>query len=346
MQRICLLLGWAMLVGCSGPDDDDDDDDDDDSGAPAADPQTLTAITFNTGTTESMGHDSEPDDGYTSEHAAMSDAYYGDGLAWLPAVEAVTAFLADAQPDVIAFQEIFHPGECAEIPEDAHPDFICEIWQAGDPTVAQLVLGEGYQVMCSPGSSDKCAAVRREFGAFAGCGEDLCLEGLAGFKIDGCGSGSRVGRGVVELVHGGELTVVAVHSSSGVASDDMDCRALQVDQVFVDLGDGEPAASGEHNLILGDLNTDPGRMADVDPSAERWLDFVALPGEDGDFQFLTEVGEDATPTYAGVMNIDHVIADSATGSCWHAGTTEGHDAVVDAVYLDHQPAVCALEITP
>ena len=43
---------------------------------------TFVAVTFNTGTSENMGHDNEPDDGYTSAHAEISDQYYGDGLAW------------------------------------------------------------------------------------------------------------------------------------------------------------------------------------------------------------------------------------------------------------------------
>ena len=336
---VAVSLAVIAAPGCDSGGDDDDS-------AAIPEPLTLTAVTFNTGTSEGMGHDSEPDDGYTGEHAATSDEYYGDGLAWLPAVEAATAFLAEVTPDVIAFQEIFYSDECADIPEDAHPDFICETWSAGDPTVAQLVLGEGYQVMCNPGNSDKCAAVNLDFGSFAGCDEPLCLEGLDGYKIDGCGSGSRVGRAVVELVDGGEFTLVAVHSSSGMASDDMDCRVLQVEQVFVDLGDGHPAASGDRNLVMGDLNTDPGRMTGYDPSADRWTDFVALDAADDskDFRFITEIGADAPPTYAGLTNIDHVLGDTATGTCWHAGTTEGHPLVIDAVYFDHQPAVCALEI--
>jgi len=112
--------------------------------------------------------------------------------------------------------------------------------------------------------------------------------------------------------------------------------------VFVDIGDGEPGASGEQNLILGDLNTDPGRMADNDASAARWNDFVT-----GDpFFFVTAVGEDAPPTYANLANIDHVISDAATGSCWHAGVDDGHPDVIDAIYFDHVPAVCSLEIPP
>jgi hypothetical protein len=330
------MLGALILcaAGCQDPTDDDDDSASPGSSIP------VTAVTFNTGTSEAMGHDGDPDDGYSSDHAAFSDEYYGDGLAWLPAVAATTTFLAEVAPDVIAFQEIFHPGECAEIPSEAQADFICETWQDGDPTVAQAVLGAGYQVMCIPDHPDKCAAVRLSFGSFRDCEADLCLDGLFGTRIEDCGSAARVGRGLVDLVDGGELSVVAVHGTSGMGEEDMECRARQVEQVFVDLGDGEPGANGEHNLILGDFNTDPARMAGYDPSADRWNDFVT-----GDpFAFLTAVGEDAPPTYATVLNIDHVIGDSAVGSCWHAGVTEGHPEVIDAIYFDHLPAVCELEI--
>lgn len=60
----------------------------------------------------------------------------------------------------------------------------------------------------------------------------------------------------------------------------------------------------------------PGRMAAVDPSAARWLDFA---GDGAPFRFLSEVGRAATPTYAGAVNIDHVLADTLTGTCLAAG---------------------------
>ncbi len=152
---------------------------------------------------------------------------------------------------------------------------------------------------------------------------------------------------LVELADGGWLTLVNMHGSSGIAGDDEECRARQVDQVFVDLGDGEPGASGERNLVMGDFNTDPGRWSGSDVSAARWLDFAAPPNEEADdraFRFHTDVGPDAPPTYSDLVNIDHVLSDSATGDCWHAGTTTGHEAVIDAKYFDHQPAVCTLEL--
>ncbi|MCB9760581.1 MAG: hypothetical protein H6739_12135 [Alphaproteobacteria bacterium] len=235
-------------------------------------PAPLTVVTFNTGTTEGLPHDDPPDDGYTSDHAAISDAWYGDGLAWLPAVEATRAWFADLQPDVVAFQEVFWTGACADIPVEHHADFACEGWTEDTPTVALQVLGPGYQVACHPGKPDKCLGVRAAFGRFAGCDEDLCLEGLDGFTVAGCGSGARVARGVIERADGGALTVVNLHGSSGFSGDDQACRVAQFEQAFVDLGDGAPGASGAENLVLGDLNTDPGRLTGADPGAARRAD--------------------------------------------------------------------------
>lgn len=308
-----------------------------------ASPIRFTAVTFNTGTSEAMGHDMGPDDGYSEAHAAISDEWYGDGLAWLPAVAAAKDFFEAVDPDIVVFQEVFYSGECPSIPQEAWPDFICETWQEGDPTVALQVLGEGWQLMCHLGKSDKCAAVNRRFGSFRGCEEDFCLEGLDGFKVETCGSGSRIGRGLIDLVGGGALTLVNVHGSSGISRDDQDCREKQFMQVFEDFGDGQPAANGLTNLVLGDFNTDPARMESSDPSARKINEHA---GEGKSFHFHTEVGLDAPGTYAGLFNIDHVLSDKLLGSCWHPGVSEGHDLVTEAKYFDHLPAVCELEMEP
>jgi len=325
IYALCLL---GLVAACEPPEE--------------AAPLRLTAVTFNTGTSEGMPHDQLPEDGYTPAHSIFSDLWYGDGLAWLPALEAAKAFFADVDPDVVGFQEIFYSEECAGIPFEAHGDFVCETWSAGEPTVALEILGAGWQVACHPGKPDKCAAVKRSFGSFQGCDADFCLEGLTGSTIEGCGRGARVGRGVIDLVGGGTLTLVNVHSSSGLVLEDQLCRVEQVEQVFVDLGDGAPAASGERNLVLGDLNTDPGRFTGWDPSADRWTDFV---GWNNPFRYLSDVGTEAPPTYAGLANIDHVMSDVLGGNCWAAGVSEGHPLVIDAIYFDHRPVVCELEET-
>lgn len=287
---------------------------------------TITVVTFNTGTPNLPG-----------EGRDAVDMYYGNGLSWQAAIDDTRAFFARIDPDIVAFQEIFHPAECAAIPPEAHAGFICETWRDGDPTVAQEVLGDGWQIACHLGKPDKCLAVNRRLGHFAGCDGDLCLDGLDGAEVPDCGSGSRIGRGVVALENGGELTVVSVHGTSGLEQADQDCRLRQFEQIFSDL-DGEPAANGERNVILGDLNTDPARFAGDDESAALFAQEV-----DGDpFHFITEVGTDVTPTYT-LVNIDHVVSDALDGRCSHPGL-EGEPPVAETPYFDHKPAVCEVDV--
>ena len=322
MVRVAIVSALC-LSGCTNEPGSD----------PKPDPAVpFLAVTFNTGTTEGLAHDAEPEDGYTPDHAVLSDTWYGDGLAWIPAVDATTAWFADLRPDIVVFQEIFHSEDCAIIPADAQADFVCERWQAGDPVVAREILGPDYEVACHPGKDDKCLAVRSAFGSFQG--------ELTGSGVEGCGNGARVARGVIERADGSTLTLVNFHGSSGLNSADQDCRTQQVNQVFVDIGDGEPGANGALNLVMGDLNTDPGRWGDIDTSAARWNDFV---GDGLDFAFHTDVGPDAEPSYL-LANIDHVMSDGLTGDCWTPGVSEGHSDVIDAVYFDHKPAVCELMV--
>ena len=90
-----ILLVLLLAAGCG-----------DDAG-----PLELRVVTFNTG----GGAGGEPDhpDGFTEIEADYSDEHYGNGLAWIGAIDATRAFFAEIQPDVVAFQEIFHPEECA-----------------------------------------------------------------------------------------------------------------------------------------------------------------------------------------------------------------------------------------
>jgi endonuclease/exonuclease/phosphatase family metal-dependent hydrolase len=323
--RVPLVLVAVSLLACGGENE------------PGL---RFVAVTFNTGTTDGMGFGGPGD--YGEEQAALSDEWYGNGLAWWSVIEDTREYLAELGPDVIGFQEIFHPGECEDIPVEAHAGFICETWEPGDPTVAQLILGAGYQVACHPETYDKCVGIRRVFGTLRGCDEDLCLDGLRGTRLQGCGSSARIGAGVIDLVDGGELTVVNIHGTSGFAERDRDCRVAQFAQVFEDLGlgDGRPAADGARNLVFGDLNTDPGRLAGTDPSAAYWSEHA---GEGRRFRHLSDVGPDALPTYADVLNIDHVAADELRGSCWAAGITPDRPPVTATVYYDHVPIVCDVE---
>ena len=302
----------------------------------------FVVVTFNTGTTELLNHNSDGDD-YGEDQARYSNDYYGNGLAWVPAVEAVTDWFATLKPDVVAFQEIFYSGECVGIPVEAQIGFVCETWSPGDPTVVQVVLGSDYQVACHPGNSDKCLAVKKSFGSIRQCGdEDFCLEGLDGESILDCQSGARVARATIDLVSGGEITAVNVHGTSGMSKDDIDCRVQQVEQVFVNM-DGEPGANGAQNVVMGDLNTDPERVpGSLDDSVKAWNDYV---GGNQPFQWVS----DDTPTFildipnlpiSSPLAIDHVISDTFTGSCYVPGSSDGFPPVYPNVYFDHRPQVC------
>jgi hypothetical protein len=329
---LILSVTVRCMLGCGS----------DDSGQRRTTPLQLRAVTFNTGTSPGSTHDNPPDDGYSSAAAAISDEYYGNGLAWSPVVEDARRFFATLDADVIAFQEIFHSADCVAIPAEFRTGFVCEDWQPGDRTVVQMITGAGYQVACNLEKPDKCIAVKRAFGRLRGCEGELCLDGLDGSRVPDCGGGSRVGRGVIDLRSEGTLTVVNVHGTSGFSRADVDCRTKQFQQVFVDLGlgDGQPAANGERNLILGDLNNDPGRAQTAD--VRTFLEHVGMGKR---FAFNSPVGPDAPPSYAGLVNIDHIVSDGLTGNCWVPGLTTGYPAVTETMYFDHKPVVCDLTQT-
>lgn len=298
----------------------------------------LVVMTFNTGTSMKPPEGQE-NQGFQAQQQAWCDEYYGNGLGWKPFVEEARRFIEEVSPDLITFQEIFDSNECPGVPQEARVGFVCEEWQPGDPIVAQLITGPEYQVVCNWGKTDKCAAVHQRLGHFRGCDGAFCLEGMQGGELEGCGSGSRIGRGTIDLVGGGELTLVNVHGSSGFLEEDSACRIRQFDQVFLDLGDGAPAANGMRNLIMGDFNTDPGVMVGSDPSAEHLLTFV---GVDKPFHFVSGMGADAEKTYAGLFIIDYVVSDVFAGQCWTAGVTPGHPPVSASVGFDHHPTVCTI----
>ncbi len=317
----------------SDPDGADGDDETPDAGGDSG-PSSFLAVTFNTGIHPKVGSD-----GFTSEQKQYLDQYYGNGLSWGPAIDEARAFLASVQPDVVVFQEIFDVDECADIPTEARQGFVCEDWSPGSPTVPQLILGSDYQIACNWHKHDKCAAVKRQFATFLGCSDDYCPDGLFGSTIDDCGNGARIGRGILDLVNGQNITLVNVHGSSGISSDDKNCRVKQVEQVFIDLGDGAPAANGDRNLVLGDFNTDPRSAAAVaiDASARRWKDFV---GPDQSFYFINEY----VKTYKNLFCIDNMVSDELSGTCWYPGYTDGHPALSPEGYFDHTPTVCIIEL--
>ena len=325
-----MLLCAALPVGCAPPDPDPPTPDD---------PLALRVMTFNGGTTPGLAHDAAPDDGYTQAMADTADAQYENSLSWNPAEAALTSFLAEHRPDLVVFQEIFWDGWCEDVAIDATLDFVCRDDAADRPLQVQRLLGPDYQTACAPGQPDNCAGVRRAFGAFVDCAEEHCQEGMFGLAPpSGCSNGARVSSARVETVDGRALTLVNVHGTSGFAAEDRACRADQFRQVFEDRGDGEPAANGATNLVLGDLNTDP-FLVPGEASSVVWSSFV---GEGLPYHYVSSTAEDGgPPTYNGGLRIDHIASDDIVGAgCFVAGESAGVPPVIDATYWDHRPVVC------
>jgi len=316
------IAALLLLAACGG----------NDSAPKSVTQPNIRVMTFNTGT--STCEDSEFAE-YTCDDAELADRWYGNGLAFVAVMDDTRAFFDATRPDIVGFQEIFHPGNCPEIPPEFHTGFICEGWQPGDPTVAQYILGPDYQIACHPGRPDKCLAVHTGFGRILGCDSAVCLDHLDAGVDQSCGGGTRIARGLIELSGGSRLTVVNIHGTSGRTQNDQNCRVAQFDQVFVDIrdGNGQPAVNGDRNIVLGDLNTDPGRRTAVDASARRWNDFV---GNGQAFYQISEVGQQSEPTYANAFNIDHVASDAFVGNCF-----TGQPSEITA--YDHMPIICDLE---
>ncbi|OQB43623.1 MAG: hypothetical protein BWY09_00080 [Candidatus Hydrogenedentes bacterium ADurb.Bin179] len=305
--------------------------------------ESFIVMTFNTGTGASPCGDAEDNLGYGREQAHLSDKYYGNGLAWKPAVVAVGDFVREISPDIVAFQEMFSCEDCAAIPEEARAGFVCEDWRPGSPSVAQLVLGEDYQIAAHPGNADKCLAVHKRFGRIRGCESRFALGGLEGHRIEDCGGGARVARAVVERNDGGLITVISCHGTSGFSGHDRECRKQQVDQIFVDFGDGAPAVNGGANLILGDLNTDPKRLPSIDRSARRWREFV---GGDNLFQFITDRGMCAPGAYLGLFHIDHIVSDAFQGEVLYPGKNPEIAPAFSFQMFDHKPIIARMTPHP
>jgi len=59
------------------------------------------------------------------------------------------------------------------------------------------------------------------------------------------------------------------------------------------------------------------------------------------FEWVSPIGWGATPTYAGIANIDPVVSDVFTGTCYAPGVDGVADLYPDVLF-DHKPLVCEL----
>lgn len=295
----------------------------------------LRVVSLNTGSGKTVKVPAEDNAGFGPEQAETADHWYGNGLAWPSVMQDLQAFFKQVDADIVGLQEIFYSGHCPDIPKSAHQGFVCENWQAGDRTVAELILGDAYQIACHPGRPDKCLAVHRRLGQFDNCDQNFCPEGLTSLDDGLCGTGGRAAGAKVHLKAGGTLSLVHIHATSGVSLRDARCRSQQIKAAFT-----SETTAPEFGLVLGDFNTDPGRLTWIDPAA-RTLARQARPPSH--YRFISDVGFFTQPTFLSFLNIDHVLAAGMEGECWYPGRTPEEPAVSTYTYLDHTAIVCDLQ---
>jgi hypothetical protein len=304
----------------------------------------FRVMTFNTGTSSQSLHDNDEKegegDGYTSTQAAYIDEHLGNSLAWVPAEDALTAWLAMHRPEIVAFQEMMYDPWCEEVPAPpAGLGLVCEGYVPGGPWTVERLLGPDYQVASTIDQEDNWVGIRRDFGRFKDCPEEgPCIGGVFGLGLPGeCNGRPRVSSIEIVLADGRELVLVNVHATSGMTTQDMECRALQFDQVFKDQGDGHPAAHGAVNLVMGDMNTDPFLLAAGDPSAAKWNQYVG-PGKA--FHYISSDSAAGPATHVTTMHIDHVVSDAITGSCIVPGESPNLPPIMETTFFDHRPVLC------
>ncbi len=374
MARTILAAGLAMLLvsGCTGgpdvlPDAVDDGISDegmpdggaDDAGDAVAGPDKLYLISFNTGTTEKADHSADTD-GYNNEYRDIEADWFGNNLAWLPARSYIRAIVDSLRPDVLNFQELFFDPLCESICSEltgqetfttvcdpAGDVFACSVWTGveGSELTARAIVGPDYDVACAPGHNDNCIAVRKDFGTLAIADGAVEMAGAWIGGLDGmpppnnCTGGARVATGVMSIKDGPDVALVDVHT---VAGTNVDCRLAQLRQVFEDRGDGKPAAFGEHNIVMGDMNIDPFTFDDA--SVDYWNTKV---GEGLPFDYISSDNAEGPMTAPLLFSrIDHVISNDLTGSCVVFGISEGlaKDMFPGTLFFDHRPLFCAVDL--
>lgn len=306
-------------------------------------PLPFQVVTFNVGTSSQNLHDTDEQagdgDGYTSTQAEYINDYLGNSLAWNPAEEKLKEWLGKHKPEVVAMQELIFDPWCADAPPPPPGlGLVCEGYKGGQPLAAERLLGNAYHLAYTVGQEDLWVGVRKDFGYFRDCPETGLCTKLLGMGVFGeCNSSPRVTAIVVRVHDGRELVLVNAHTTAGMTEADQACRGKQIEQIFLDAGDGEPLANGTVNLVVGDMNTDPFLFAGADVSAGTWNQYVG-PGKG--FHYISADNPEGPATHNTTMRLDHVVSDVLTGSCVVPGGSPGLPLIMKTTFFDHRPVLC------
>ena len=244
-------------------------------------PPALVALhvvaTQNAGTTELM------DLLVFSELRPVCSESYGNNLCTVDSERLLADALLGAAPQVLFLEEVWEQARCAEPgrpPEANLPPFACS---AGDTSQLARILPPGLRWACAAGYPDNCVAFHPD--AFEPTLGEACRDrdcSPAMMDIDaGCGPPGRIAA-LAGRTASGDATLVVVHTSAGIESDDRACRATQLGALREFLG----ALPNDRVLLVGgDFNFDP--QQDSGPDVDAYdrllsdLSLVRLP-DDGE----------------------------------------------------------------
>jgi endonuclease/exonuclease/phosphatase family metal-dependent hydrolase len=306
---LLVALGAQAALGCGGDD---------------GSTLRVRVLTYNIG---------NPDD---------TDPNYALRLSYQSYEDYMGAQIRALDPDVVFLQEVLPPHTCEAFAE-TDPARTC--YQAADRlAAAQRVLGPDYSIVCDGRLQVECMGVKVSFGTFDGLEAggfslqgaetpplplESCVYALGECSKDKCDAESTVSAASVTTAKG-PLRLVHAHpnapgstSSGGFYMGDA-CRKLQMQQVFEGLaGFGDvPLIGAGPNIIAGDFNMDPVAFSTA-TEVELWDAWV---GEGKRFQDFGPADAEGTHygTRLGALGaaIDHVLAESATGSCQVFGQAE------------------------
>lgn len=273
---------------------------------------------------------------------------YMSNLCSVPVEERLAANIQSLQPDIVVLQELVSPEQCDDIDEN-NPDRVChEAHLAEEPLQARRLVGPGYTIVCDERNGFECVAVAASFGSIEGCGQnEVCLNSAETLEVpQDCDPGFTVSAVTVAPTEESVQTfkVINGHPASGL---EVDCRADQIRRIFESVGDNQALApEAIPSMVAGDFNLDPYRQNDE--SVNIWKDHV---GQDKTFSYHSGIAEHDPPYYTsfsaiGNYTLDHVVSNTAQGTCLTLGEAPDTDRLDGGAGCDHRALWCALMVNP
>ena len=277
-------------------------------------------------------------------NVAVTCSTYRYKLCYSATEQRIATSIATLDPDVISLQETVSVAQCEAMTEidSTKACFAAHIAQV-KAQVMRLV-GDAYTVACDTRSHYECIAVKRTWGAIAGCRDgELCLASAVSETADagaGCDTGFSVAAYTIRPASGRPFRLVDLHPPSGNA---VACRVDALTKVF----EGATAlARGPRSLLSGDFNLDP--FAGTDASDVYLRNKV---GAGRAFRFHSGEAEHQPPYLTAVYDwplhsftYDHVISNFASGTCRTLGQAASTERLDGGSGTDHRALLCDLEI--